>query len=74
MSEMRILTEEGDLKLQWSKGSDEEVKAAKETFKKYTKKGWKAYSVSRTGRKGSPIEDFDEGAEKIILMPPIMGG
>ena len=74
MSELRVLTTEGDLKLHWDKDNDEEVDAAEQTFKKYTKKGWTAYKVSRTGGKGTIISEFDEDAERVILIPPLEGG
>lgn len=74
MPEMRILTEEGDLKIQWDKGNEKEIAVAREMFKKYKKDGWFAYRVGDSGRRGQKIDEFEEDAGKIVLIPPVVGG
>ena len=73
-SELVVLDKTGDTKLMWSKGSDDEVEAARETFTRLRKKGYLAYKVKKDGEKGEQIHEFDEDAERIILAPPMRGG
>lgn len=74
MSELRIMDGSGDTKIIWDSDQPEEVKVARETFKKLRKKGYNAYSVRRLGEKGEVVTEFDPDAEKIILAPPMSGG
>lgn len=74
MSEMRVLGKEGDTKVTWDADNWEEVEAAEATFDRLTKKGYRAFSVKKSGDKGSIVTKFDPEAEKIILIPPIVGG
>jgi hypothetical protein len=74
MSEISVLTVEGDLRVQWKKGSAKDVEAARKMFDELKSKGWIAFSVRATGRKGKMMTEFDEDAEKVIMMPPPVGG
>lgn len=73
-SELVILDRTGDTKLIWSKENEDEVDAARETFKRLRKKGYLAYKVKRDGEKGEQIHEFDADAERIILAPAMKGG
>ncbi len=72
--EMRIMGPEGDQKIIWDAGKDIEVEAARDTFDKLTKKGYKAFKVAKKGEAGEMITKFDPALEKIILAAPISGG
>ena len=75
MAELRILDKDaGDLKVIWDKDNSDEVCAAESQFNSLTKKGFLAYSVTAKGEKGKMIKDFDPDAEKIIMIPKIVGG
>ena len=74
MSEMRVIDNTGDSKIIWDKDNPDEIEAARETFKKLTKKGYMAYSVKSKGEKGELLTEFDPKAEKIILAPRMVGG
>jgi hypothetical protein len=65
---------EGDIKTIWDRNNSDEVEAARAQFKKMTDKGFLAYTVKKSGRKGDQIHEFDPDAEKIILTPPVRGG
>jgi hypothetical protein len=72
--EMCIIDRTGDTKVIWDAKNEDEVEAAKATFKALKKKGYLAYSVSKDGSKGEVLHDFDPKAEKIILSPAMQGG
>lgn len=74
MGEMRILDESGDVRQIWDPANKDETDAARETFNKMKKKGYKAFYVKEKGAKGSLMDEFDADAEKYILTPPIVGG
>lgn len=72
--EMCIIDRTGDTKVIWDAKNEDEVEAARATFKSLKKKGYLAYSVSKDGSKGEVLHDFDPKAEKIILSPAMQGG
>jgi len=65
---------EGDVKKLWDKNNQDEVDDAERSFDELKAKGYIAYKVKKSGKKGSIIRDFDPDAEKIILSPPMAGG
>jgi hypothetical protein len=64
----------GDIKIEWTPGDGETVRLAKEAFKRARAKGFSAFRMSRGGRIGDPITVFDESAEELMMVPPIVGG
>ena len=74
MSELRIIDNTGDTKLIWNKENEDEVENAERTFDDLKAKGFGAYAVKESGKKGSIIYSFDPDAEKIIMAPPLRGG
>lgn len=74
MGEIREMSRKGDLKLSWNSGNEKEVAAAKEVFDKRIREGWAAFGEKRLGCKGDRIKTFDRCAERIILVPQVIGG
>lgn len=74
MSEMRIMGPKGDTKLIWDADNDDEVKNARRTFDDLRCKGYTAYSVKKSGEKKKVVKEFDANAEKLILVPAMVGG
>lgn len=74
MGRLAIMGPEGDTKLIWDSDNEEEVANARRTFDDLRRKGYAAYSVKRSGKKGKVITEFDPDAEKIILIPRVVGG
>lgn len=75
MSELRIMDKDaGDLKVIWNKDNQDEVEAAKNQFNSLIKKGFTAYSVDKKGDAGKKVTEFDPDAEKIIMVPKMVGG
>ena len=74
MGELRLMSEDGDLKIVWDPENDDEVAAVESKFDELVGKGFKAFSVKKNGNRGVEIKEFDPGAGKIILVPKIVGG
>lgn len=72
--EMHVLDHTGDTKIIWDPDKPEEVEAARETFNRLKKKNYLAYTVNRSGDKGTVVREFDPQAEKMILAPQTVGG
>jgi len=66
---MICLSEKGDERLVWDMDSGPEAKQAKNKFYELIKKGHKAYSVDRKGKKNRRITEFDVEAEEILMIP-----
>lgn len=70
-----ILNPSGDTKLMWDRRKSVEVEAAEEMFDSLIKKRYLAFeAVGEDGRKGKQIDKFDPNMERIILVPPMVGG
>ena len=74
MGQLQIMDTTGDTKLIWNASNQAEVDAAKDMFKSLKKKKYIAYSVGDDGKKDEIIHEFDPNLEKIIMIPPIVGG
>jgi hypothetical protein len=74
MGEMAVLDRTGDSRLQWKKTDPDEIAAALARFNELKGKGYAAFKVDDTGRKGEQITAFDSTAERLILIPPMVGG
>lgn len=72
--EMAVMDKTGDTKIIWDAENDDEVKVARDTFDKLKTKNYIAYSVKRNGKQDTIIQKFDPGIEKMIMIPPIVGG
>lgn len=71
---LRIIDSTGDTKLTWARSNDDEVANARKTFKRLKKQGYMAYTVKRGGDRGEVLNEFDENAQAMILVPPMVGG
>lgn len=74
MRELSIMDSTGDTKTIWDADNQDEVDAARETFKALKKKGYLIYSVNKKGDKGEQMHEFDATAEKMIAAPKVVGG
>jgi hypothetical protein len=73
--QMHTLDRTGDQRVMWEADVEEEVAAARETFKRLTKAGYLAYRAEgKKGEQGEQIREFDPDAERIILVRPHQGG
>lgn len=74
MGELAILDSSGDTRLQWDPGNSSEVKHARDQFDSFRKKGYAAFKVSKSGGQGEQIDSFDPNVQRLILIPPMVGG
>ena len=78
---MSGLNNSGDARIMWDRNNPDEVRAAREAFESLTKpkskggRGHVAYKAEgKNGERGEVIRKFDPEAERIILVPQIVGG
>jgi hypothetical protein len=72
---MYMTPEDGDVRKIWDRAKPDEVEDARRSFESLTKKGYRAYRVKNDkGEAGERMADFDSQAEKMILIPQMMGG
>lgn len=73
--EMLVLDQTGDTKIIWDSENRDEVDNARRTFEDLTKKGYLAFKVKgEKGEKGEQVRTFEAGLERLILVPPMVGG
>jgi hypothetical protein len=73
--EMAVMDMSGDTKVIWSRDNADEVEMARKQFAEFKKKGFAAFSVKgKNGDKDVQIHEFDPSAERIIFIPPMVGG
>lgn len=73
-STLFTMDESGDTRLQWNKGNRTEVTAAKARFDMLKARGYLAYRVNATGGQGEVLDEFDASAQRIIMVPQMVGG
>ena len=72
---MSVLTGAGDTKLMWDSENRDEVQAARDHFDDLLKKRYLAFKAEgREGTRGEQIRKFDPDLERIIMVPPSVGG
>lgn len=74
MNELCVMDQTGDTKTIWDPANTEEVAAARSTFDRLRGKGYIAYRVAESGKKGEVMSAFDPQAGKVIMAPPMAGG
>ena len=74
MSELLVLDRTGDTRLQWDPTNHDEVTAAKKKFNEFRKKGYAGFKVNSKGGQGEQLDAFDPMEERIMLIPPMVGG
>ena len=74
MIEIAVMDRTGDTKWIWDANNPDEVEVAREAFEKLRKKGYLIYRVNKLRNKGEAMNTFDAKAEKMIAVPPVVGG
>lgn len=64
----------GDSKLYWDRDNAGEVDAARAHFDALRKKRYLPFRMTSGGGKGEQMSDFDANAERILMVPPSVGG
>lgn len=72
---MAVMDATGDTKTIWDRTKPDEVAAARSVFDSLKAKGYTAYRVKGSdGSKGEIMHRFDPEAERVIMVPPMVGG
>jgi hypothetical protein len=73
---MKVMSpKDGDFKITWDAENDDEVANAKQAFDDLIDKRFKAYKITRAGRRtGVPIKEFDPSAQELLIVPAMAGG
>lgn len=66
---MRIMSQNGDDRIVWSRRVAAEVREAHDKFKKLVEKGYRAYAILSDGSRGHELADFDPMVEECLLVP-----
>lgn len=74
ISAMDVLDTTGHTRTSWNRLRPEEVESAREQFESLVAKGYKAFRVSDDGVQDEQMKTFDPLAERMLLIPPIVGG
>lgn len=74
VNELCVMDRTGDTRMQWDPADPAQVGKARARFDELKKKGYAAYTVNAKGNKGTVIDNFDPGAERIIMTLPMVGG
>ena len=73
--EMSIIDGSGDTKLIWDSEKPAEVENARQTFSNLKGQGYVPFAVTgKEGVKGERMVEFDSEAERMIMVPPMVGG
>lgn len=71
---MHVMDGGGDTQIRWSTSNPEEVRAAREHFNTLRGKRHLGFRMSADGTRGTQLDDFDPHAERILMVPPSVGG
>lgn len=74
LCELAVMDGTGDTKTIWDPRNEDEVEVARDTFKKLKSKGYLIYRVGANGEKSEAMHKFEPTAEKMIAVPPVVGG
>jgi hypothetical protein len=66
---MRIMSQNGDDRIVWSRRVANEVREAHDKFKQLIQKGYRAYAILADGSRGHELADFDPMVEECLLVP-----
>lgn len=66
---MRVMSQNGDDRIIWSRRAANEVREAHAKFKQLIAKGYRAYAILSDGRRGHELADFDPMVEECLLVP-----
>lgn len=70
----RVLSQNGDDRIVWDRTVAAQVKEAFKVFKELLAKGYSAYVVLASGRKGHKVTEFDPSFEEVLMVPATCPG
>lgn len=74
MGLMIELDHTGDTPLQWDPSDKRQVEDASAKFADMKARGYAAFGVDKSGKKGVLLHEFDSSQERVIFHPQYQGG
>lgn len=74
MGTLSTLDHTGDTRIQWDPENPRQVEEARAKFREMQKKGYAAFAVDKKNGKGQSLAEFDPMEERVIFIPPMVGG
>lgn len=72
---MQVMDPSGHTEVTWDSDVPAEVEVARAAFRQLTEdKGYQAFRVRNGGERGERMRTFDASAEKILMIPQLVGG
>ena len=71
---MHVMDGGGDSQIRWNPDNAGEVEAARAHFTALRAKRYLGFRMSASGSKGTQLDSFDPDAERILMVPPSVGG
>ena len=73
MGTLEIMNESGDEKIVWNADDVNSVATARKKFEEFLAKGYTPFKMW-SDKKGEQLKAFDQLAEKILFVAPMVGG
>jgi hypothetical protein len=74
LGRMFVMDVTGHTTIEWNSEVAVETEVARASFDKLTKAGYQAFSVGDDDERGARMKSFDPTAEKILMVPQLVGG
>jgi hypothetical protein len=74
MGELSTLDRTGDTRFQWDPANPKQVEEAHQKFNELRKRGYAAFRVDKKNKQGESLPEFDAMEERVIMIPPMVGG
>lgn len=72
MGELRVMTQEGDIRLTWDPDREASVAQTRQEFDRLRRDGYDIYRVTAKGRKSSKrVDTFDPVARELLAVPGV---
>lgn len=74
IGKLQVMDRKGHTEITWDSDKPIEVRIAKQAFETAIKEGYSAFRVEGEDQQGQRITTFDPKAEKIMMVPQLVGG
>jgi len=71
---IETMNSSGDFKIMWDRNNPGEVTAAKAAFDQAIAAKSAVFAVKTKGGKGDKVKEFDPNAERLMVVPQLVGG
>lgn len=71
---MQIMDPTGHTEITWNPEDADEVRMAREMFESMRERGHSIFRINPNGNRGARVTTFDPEAEKLLVVPQLVGG